>query len=68
MADKASKNNSISAKSDTKGLYCLKKVKLTVHTFLDLQPFLEMAVLLLGGVYKHMAQAKQEEQQHSINS
>ena len=33
----------------------LKKVKFTVHTYPDLQPFLEMAVPLLEGVYEHMS-------------
>ena len=31
----------------------LKKVKFTVHTYPDLQPFLEMAIVLLG-VYEHV--------------
>ena len=34
----------------------LKKVEITVKTYPDLQPFLEMAVLLLEGVYEHMAE------------
>ena len=34
----------------------LKKVKFTVHTYPDLQPFLEMAIVLLG-VYEHVQSA-----------
>lgn len=34
----------------------LNKVEITVKTYPDLQPFLEMAVLILEGVYEHMAQ------------
>ena len=34
----------------------LKKVELTVKTYPDLEPFLQMAVLLLEGVYEYMTQ------------
>ncbi len=33
----------------------LKKIKFTVHTYPDLHPFLEMAILMLEGVYEHMS-------------
>ena len=34
----------------------LNKVEIKVKTYPDLQPFLEMAVLLLEGVYEYMAE------------
>ena len=34
----------------------LKKVKFTVQTYTDLQPFLMMADVLLEGVYEHMSE------------
>ena len=38
----------------------LKKVKFTVHTYPDLQPFLEMAIVLLEGVYEHMSNLQEQ--------
>ena len=34
----------------------LEKVEVTVKTYPDLQPFLEMNILILEGVYEHMAE------------
>ena len=34
----------------------LIKVEITIKTYPDLQPFVEMAVLLLEGVYEYMSQ------------
>jgi len=34
----------------------LEKVEITIKMYPDLQPFVEMAVLLLEGVYEHMLQ------------
>ncbi len=47
------------AKSENPRL--LKKVDITVKTYPDLQPFLEMIVLILEGVYEHMAQVSSPE-------
>lgn len=33
----------------------LEKVDITIKTYPDLQPFVEMAVLILEGVYEHMS-------------
>ena len=38
----------------------LKKVKFTVHTYPDLQPFLEMAIVLLEGVYEHVSNLQEQ--------
>ena len=58
MADKGDKRNvkqsGVSkAERDSK---LLEKVEMTIKTYPDLQPFVEMAVLLLEGVYEHMSQ------------
>ena len=37
----------------------LNKVEVTVKTYPDLQPFLEMVVLILEGVYEHMAEVSE---------
>ena len=38
----------------------LKKIKFTVYTYPDLQPFLEMAIVLLEGLYEHMSTAEKQ--------
>lgn len=61
MADKAPMPEKPSKTPlEIKKLTVLKKVKFTVHTYPDLQPFLEMAVVLLEGVYEYMSQPQEQ--------
>ena len=57
MADKGDKPNvKQSGASKAEDSKLLEKVEITIKTYPDLQPFVEMAVLLLEGVYEHMSQ------------
>lgn len=57
MADKGEdKDGKSSEKQSAEDSKLLEKVEITIKTYPDLQPFLEMAVLLLEGVYEHMSQ------------
>lgn len=62
MAQSQSQSQSVGRRQDEFSLsqqpQALSRVEFVVSTYPDLQPFLEMAIVLLEGVYEHIKQVQ----------